>query len=92
MSQEEESKAKRKSKSLPPKQTEDRKWEISYPVYVVRTSRVPALEAQRVLAGGGGGQSKTGVPNAFVCASRPTFIIQDQNNINLDLGSFFDER
>ena len=43
------------------------RWLLAYPIYVVKTTMLESLGgAQVVLVGGGGGQCKTGVPNAFV--------------------------
>lgn len=45
------------------------KWILPYPIYTICTKFFPELECNIFVVAGGGGKSKTGVPNAFVSFS-----------------------
>lgn len=56
-----------KKVSLEPQSLSCGKWQFAYPIYSVSSAFIKDLDAHIVLVAGGGGKSKTGVPNAFVC-------------------------
>lgn len=43
------------------------KWILPYPIYTISTKLFKESQQNVFIVAGGGGKSKTGVPNAFVC-------------------------